>query len=153
MIKIFNKLFCIIKIIMLCLCFMITLYVLFYMYHNLGKNPFGNSFFEFFGTLFPFVLLLILFTINFSLKQKYITNNIFYNCSCVIALISIFYIGFRTLYDQNMIFWAKDSFNINFNYFSDQITQVKVLVYLMSVTNIWLMIQNRLFHKKEIDVM
>lgn len=153
MIKIFNNIFNVLKLILLTLCIAFILYILLIMYKSLGKNIFGDSFLEFFGTIFPFLILLILFTVNFSLKQQYINNNILYNCSCIIAFLSIIIIGYRTLYDSNMIYWAKDGYNINFNYFNDQISQIKLLTYLMCFTNILFIIRNKLFRKKEIKVL
>lgn len=152
MVKVFNKLFNVLKVFLLLLDLIIILYITLFMYYRLGKNVFDNSFFEFCGIMLPFVVLLTLFAINFSLKQKDIINDTFYNCSCVIAFLTILFINYRTLGDQNMIFRTTEGFNINFTYFSDQITQVKTLVYLMSLTNILLIIKNKLFHKKEINV-
>lgn len=150
MIKMFNKIFNILKILMVLLGLALTLYILIFMYQRLEKNPFGESFFEFFGVLLPFILTLIMFTVNIALKQKNVTGNTFYNASCVIALIAIIYFGYRALMDHNMVFLSKDGYGINFNYFADQITQIKVLLYIMVVANIFLIIEGKLNKKKEL---
>ena len=152
MIKIFNKIFNISKLILLTLSLAFTLYIMLFMYEKLDKSYFGHNFLDFFGTIFPLIVLLILFTINYALHQEYINNNILYNSCCMVSLISIIMIGYRTLYDTNMIYWAKDGFNINFSYFNDQISQIKLLAVLLCFTNILIIIKNVLFDKnKEIN--
>ena len=150
MIKIFNKLFNFLKILMALVSLGLTLYILIFMYQRLEKNPFGESFFEFFGVLLPFILLIISFVLNIVLRHKNVTGNAFYNAGCVTALASILYICYRTLVDQNMVFFGKDGYGINFNYFADQISQIKVMLYIMFVVNIFLMIEGKLNKKKEL---
>lgn len=135
---------------MLFIAFGITLYILIFMYQRLDKDPFGESFGEFFGVLLPFVLLLITFTINLAGRQKSVNEHLFFNASCVISLTAILFFGYRALTDQNMVLWGKDGYGINFNYFADQITHIKVMVYVMLVIDILLIIQGRLNKKKEL---
>ena len=123
-----------------------------FMNYKLEESITIDTFFDFFITLMPFILLLLLFTFNSSLKQKFVTENIFYNCSCIMAFLTILFIEYRALYDKNMIFWTTEGFNINFTYFSDQLAQIKVLVYLMCITNLLLFAKNKLF-KKKIELM
>jgi len=153
MIKMFNHIFSVLKIVLVLVSFIMILYIMLYTFHYSGKNAFGNEFFEFFGTLLPFILVLMVFVLNYSLNISSINSNILFNVACNVALLSIVFIGARTVFDQNMIFWAKDGYNINFHYFSNQIVHVKLLVYFIFVTNILLIIENKLNLKKEINIL
>ena len=124
-----------------------------YTFHYSKKNAFGNEFFEFFGTLLPFILVLMTFVLNYTLNISKVNSNVLFNVACTIALFSVVFIGARTLFDQIMIFWAKDGYNINFNYFANQVVHIKSLVYFIFVTNILLIIENKLNLKKEINIL
>ena len=148
MIKVFNNIFNIMKVVLLLVSFIMILYIMMYTFHYTGKNAFGREFFEFFGILLPFILVLMLFIINYILK----IDNIFFNTASIIALLSIVFIGARTLFDQNMIFWAKDGYNINFHYFANQVVQIKSIVYFIFITNVLLIIEKNFNLKKEINI-
>lgn len=149
MIKVFNNIFNTMKIVLLLVSFIMILYIMLYTFHYTGKNAFGREFFEFFGTLLPFILVLMVFIVNYILK----IDNVFFNTASIIALLSIVIIEARTLFDQNMIFWAKDGYNINFHYFANQVVQIKSLVYFIFITNILLIIEKKFKLKKEIKVL
>ena len=153
MIKIFNNIFNILKIVLVLVSFIMILYIMLYMFHYSSKNAFGNDFFEFFGTLLPFVLVLMTFVLNYTLNISKVSNNVLFNVACTISLLSIVLIGARTLFDQNMIFWAKEGYNINLHYFANQIVHIKSLVYFIFVTNVLLIIENKFNLKKEINTL
>jgi len=150
MIKIFNNIFNVLKLVMVLVSFIMILYIMLYTFHYLGKNAFGNEFVEFFGTLLPFVLVLMTFVLNYTLDLSSVNNNVLFNVGCTISLLSIVLIGARTLFDQNMIFWAKDGYSLNFHYFANQIMQIKSIVYFIFVTNVLLIIENKLNLKKNL---
>lgn len=152
MINIFNKIFNFLKILLLFVTFAFTTYILIFMYERLEKNVFGEYFFEFFWVLLPFIILMFLFTINLSARQKSVNSNIFFNVSCTVALLAILFFGYRTLFDQNMVYWGKDGYGINFSYFADQITQIKTMLYVITIADIFLIIFGKLDKKKELTI-
>lgn len=135
MIKIFNWILNVLKVIMLLVCFVLTFYIIIKMYQRLDKD-YAKSIFNF----IPFILLFILFCINFILRQKQVNQNLFYNITCVLVFSMLGFCIYRTFYDKNMIVLTRLGYDINFNYFADVIAPMKVLLYGLSVSNILLMI-------------
>ena len=151
MVKIFNKIFSILKLLLLVASFVLSLYIMLNMYESLEKDPFGKDFMEFIGVLIPFFCLLIVYVINITFKQKSINDNIFYNITCFIILLTILYMGIRSLMDSNLVLWHKTAYHINFDYFADQIFQIKAMLFGLFVTDILLIIEGKLSKKKELE--
>ena len=152
MTNIINKMLMALKILALLASFALCLYILLYMYYSLNKEPWGKDFFEFISVLIPFALLLIFFVINVVAKQKLVNNNIFYNVTCVVVLLAILYMEYRALTDQNMILWHKTEFKVNFDYFADQIFQIKAMLYGLSAANVFMLIESSLAPKKTLEI-
>ena len=140
MTKILNKLFRILHIIMLPILLVATIYIVMFMFQRLEKEIFGANFLEFLGVIFPYLLLIILNIINMFLKQNNVKDNLFYNTTAFLVMIVITVFCLRALFDQNMFLWHKYGYNMNFNYFSDQIAPMKVMLYGLSIANVVLMI-------------
>ena len=140
MTKILNKLFRILHIIMLPILLVATIYIVMFMFQRLEKEIFGANFTEFLGVIFPYLLLIILNIINMFLKQNNVKHNLFYNTTAFLVMIVITVFCLRALFDQNMFLWHKYGYNMNFNYFSDQIAPMKVMLYGLSIANVVLMI-------------
>lgn len=140
MTKILNKLFRILHIIMLPILLIATIYIVMFMFQRLEKEIFGANFLEFLGVIFPYLLLIILNIINMFLKQNNVKDNLFYNTTAFLVMIVITVFCLRALFDQNMFLWHKYGYNMNFNYFSDQIAPMKVMLYGLSIANVVLMI-------------
>ena len=51
--------------------------------------------------------------------------------------------------DKNMFLWYKYGYNINFNYFADQVAPIKVMLYGLSLSSILLMIKGKLEESKQ----
>ena len=114
MTKILNKLIYILKNILLPLTFMATIYITVFMFKRLEKDIFGANLFEFLKVVIPFIILLILILVNSFLNIKTVKDNIFYNLTSFIVLITISIFCYRALLDQNMFLWHKYGYNINF---------------------------------------
>ena len=140
MTKILNKLFRILHIIMLQILLVANIYIVMFMFQRLEKEIFGANFLEFLGVIFPYLLLIILNIINMFLKQNNVKDNLFYNTTAFLVMIVITVFCLRALFDQNMFLWHKYGYNMNFNYFSDQIAPMKVMLYGLSIANVVLMI-------------
>ena len=48
-----------------------------------------------------------------------------------------------------MFLWHKYGYNINFNYFSDQMASIKVMLYGLSLANILLIVKDKLTDEKK----
>ena len=142
LVRVLNKFIFYLKNIFLPIAFVVTLYIVMFMFKRLGKEMLGADLIEFLEVIAPFVLLFILNILNIFLHQDEVKNNLFYNVTSIIVIITIFYFCFRSLFDQNMFLWHEYSYNINFNYFADQLAAVKIMLYGLSVGNILLMLAN-----------
>ena len=151
MTKILNKLIYILKNILLPLTFIATIYITVFMFNRLEKDIFGANLFEFLKVVIPFIILLILILVNSFLNIKAVKDNIFYNITSFIVLITISIFCYRALLDQNMFLWHKYGYNINFNYFSDQIASIQVMLYGLSLANILLIIKDKLSVDKKVN--
>ena len=121
------------------------------MFKRLEKDIFGANLFEFLKVVIPFIILLILILVNSFLNIKTVKDNIFYNLTSFIVLITISIFCYRALLDQNMFLWHKYGYNINFNYFSDQIASIQVMLYGLSLANILLIIKDKLSVDKKVN--
>ena len=130
---------------------MATIYITVFMFKRLEKDIFGANLFEFLKVVIPFIILLILILVNSFLNIKTVKDNIFYNLTSFIVLITISIFCYRALLDQNMFLWHKYGYNINFNYFSDQIASIQVMLYGLSLANILLIIKDKLSVDKKVN--
>ncbi len=144
MIKIFNGLLNVLKMLMLLVCFVLTFYIIVRMYQRLEKDLIKSIF-----NFIPFFLLFILFCVNFIFRQKQVTQNTFYNVTCVMVFAMLGFAIYRTFYDKNMLVLTRLGYDINFNYFADIIAPMKVLLYGLSVSNILLIVSGIDFNKKK----
>ena len=144
MTKIINKLLYILKNILFPIVFIATIYIVVFMFKRLEKDIFGASLMEFIQIVLPFILLLILNLITIFLNTKEVKNNIFYNITSFLVMLVISVFCYRALMDKNMFLWYKYGYNINFNYFADQVAPIKVMLYGLSLSSILLMIKGKL---------
>ena len=144
LVRVLNKLLFCLKNILLPILFIATIYIVMFMFKRLGKEVFGSNFVEFLEVIIPFILLMILFILNIFMDHKLVKNNLFYNITSFAVMITIFIFCYRALFDKNMYLWHKYGYNINFNYFSDQLAAAKIMLYGLSISNILLIIANYL---------
>lgn len=125
------------KYLLLIISFALGSYIVLYMYQRLDK-PLLDSIF----IALPFLILFLLFAINMLCNQKRVTSNLFYNLTCCLVFAVILFIEYRTLFDTNMIANSKLGYNINFNYFADNINAIKVMIIGLIVGNVLFMLPN-----------
>ncbi|MGN0973354.1 MAG: hypothetical protein ACI4OT_01280 [Bacilli bacterium] len=135
MTSIVNKIFSILKYILLIISFVLTLYIVIYMYHRLNK-----SLIQSYKIFIPFIIIFVLFCINFLFNKKKVQKNLFYNITCCLVFCLIIFVDYRTIFDTYMLANSKLGYNINFNYFNDFLIPLKIMLYGLSITNILLMI-------------
>lgn len=143
--KILNTFFYIMKHLLLIIAFVSTLYIIVYMYQRLNKSLTDSV-----RVFVPYAVLFILFCVNLIARQKEVTKNIFYNICCCLVLATICYCGYRAIFDQNMLMNDKMGYGINFNYYSDFISPLKIMLYGLSIANVFLMVDR--FKSKPVPV-
>lgn len=142
MIKIINTFLSFLKMILLLACFVFSFFIIVNMYQRLEKNIIGSIY-----NFIPFVLLFLLFSINFVLKQKSVNQCLFYNITCCLVFVFILFAVYRTFIDQNMIAFIRLGYRINFNYFADIIAPMRAMLYILCLCNLLLMFDGIHFQK------
>ena len=137
--KILNILLYILKFILLLVAFGITLFVILKMNQRLNKDIMSSL-----SVFLPFLLLLVFFVLNILLNQKHVTGNLFYNITCNLVFLVIIVVGLRALFDTNMVLGERYGYGIDFNYFDNFISYLKLMLYGLCIANFLFM-----FHIKE----
>ena len=78
----------------------------------------------------------------------------FYNITCCLVFGMLLFSVYRTFFDRNMVAFIRLGYNINFNYFADMIAPMRAMLYMLSVSNVLLILDgmNLKFQKKEVPV-
>lgn len=140
--KILNNIFLVLKFPLLVFSFSLSLFITFSMYHRVDKDII-----EAIPIFLPYIIILLLFFVNISMHQKNVNNNIFYNLTCCLVFICICFIDLRAIYDKNMLLNQIMGYNINFSYFSDFLSFMKIMLYGLIVSNFCFMI-----HEKDSEI-
>lgn len=149
MIKIVNKILSLLKIVLLLISFILTFFIVMKMYERLEKNYVGTI-----SVFLPYLTLFIAFAINLILRQKQVNDNMFYNVTCCLVFIVLIFCGYRALTDDFMIFYIRLGYQINFNFYSDMIAPMRVMLYLLTISNVLLMLDRpwKRFEKEIVSV-
>ena len=142
--KVFNGLFYFLKFLSFLAAFSLSLLIIVQMYKRLGKNIVDS-----FNVFLPFLLILIFFVVNMVARQKSVTQNIFYNITCNLVFITIIVVGLRAMFDPNMVLREQLGRNINFNFFDYFIPFMKIMLYGLSISNVFLMFNGKSRGKKK----
>lgn len=133
--KIINIFLIFIKFLFLLISFVLTFNIVLRMYERLGKN-----YIESIPVFIPYIVLFLLFSINFIFRQKRVNNCIFYNITCCLVFAMLIFCGYRAMNDEYMLLYIRlGDYHINFNYYADIIAPMKVMLYLLSISNVILM--------------
>lgn len=130
--KVINKILFYTKIILLLVAFIITLYILL-----IKVDTYKESALSIISLFIPMLLLSIVFV--FSLFLNVGKNNLFFNIACVLVLLSIIVIDYRTIFDGNII--SKTKFNMY--YFDLFVNKIKIMLYLTFISNVLLIIYEK----------
>lgn len=136
--KMLNGIFMFLKFILLILGFGLSFFIILSMYKRIDKNIIESI-----PIFIPFILILFLFFINIIMNQKSVNSNIFYNLTCCLVFSCIVVAGLRSILDKNMLLNSIMGYNINFSYFSDFIAFMKIMLYGLSLANIFFMIHEK----------
>ena len=130
--KLINKILFYTKIVFLLITVVVTLYIL------LMRIDINNmDAWSIFPLFIPLLLVLIVFIFSFILNVG--NENLLFNLVCVLVLLAIIFIDYRTIFDNNII----SSTKINLNFFDLQTNRIKVMLYLMFISNILLIIYEK----------
>ena len=143
--KILNSIFLVLKFILLILSFGLTLYIVLSMYKRIEKNIIESL-----PIFIPYIILLLLFFINITMNQKSVNKNLFYNLTCCLVFGCICLVGVRAILDKNMLLNEIMGYDINFSYFSDFISFMKIMIYGLIIGNVCFMVHERESEELEI---
>ena len=143
--RILNGIFHIFKFILLVAAFTITLMIIIQMNNRLNKG-FNTTI----SVFIPYIVLFILFCINLIFQRKGVNKNIFYNITCCLVFATILVAGYRAYMDKNMILNQKYGYGIDFNYFNNFVSYMKIMLYGLSLANVFLMFQSNK-EKEEVE--
>ncbi len=146
MTRILNGLFYFLKFILFVAAFGASLYVMVKMYQRLDKDML-----QMIKVFIPHMIILLLFIINMFARQKVVTTNVFFNLTCCLVFFTITLLAVRAIADPYMIYSMKNEARIDFNYFSDSITFINVLIYGLCLGDVFLMFSGG-FRKKKKEV-
>ena len=139
MIQLINKILFYTKVIFLLVTFTVTLYILL-----MRMDVDNTNILSVIPLFIPLFGALTVFVFSFFLNKG--NNNLIYNISCVLVLLSIMIVDYRTVFDNNIISVTK----LNLNYFDGQTMRIKLILYLTIIGNIMLIIkeikENRKIH-------
>ena len=132
--KIINSLLFYSKIIFVLIAFTLMLYIVFSI-NDYYKRTVVNIVF----LCIPMFLVLLMFIL--SIFYDKVKDNILFNAVSTLAYLAIIIIGYRTIFDQNMVLWIDGK--MNFYYFENSLNNIIILNYLILAGNILLFVYSR----------
>ncbi len=143
MTKVLNTFFSILKYLLFIAAFGSCLYIMLNMNQRLSKSMLDSI-----SVFVPYLLLLIMFVVNLVGNQDAVNKNLFFNLTCCLVLSLIVFVGYRAIADDYMLARALFSQHINFNYYADMISPLKVMLYGLTLADVFLLLS----HEKPIAV-
>lgn len=137
--KSINLLLNVYKFLLLFISFGLSIYIFMGMSFRLGNDLFSSILY-----LVPFVILLVIYILNFVFKQDRINNNLFYNLTSLLVFAVIIFVCIRAIFDKGMILNKVMGYGINFNYFSDFIVFMEIMLYGLIVSNLLFMLNKKM---------
>ena len=144
MTKILNGMFYLLKFLLIVLAFGSSLYVLVAMYKRLDKNMI-----DLLRVFIPYMVLIVLWILNIFFRQQSVTKNVFYNLTCCLVFATIILLACRALFDESMILILKTKYHTNFDFFSDMLTFVNVMIYGLCISDVFLALSDLKFNTKK----
>lgn len=136
--KIINMLFYLLKYILLLGSFGLTLLIIVQMNQRLGK-----SFTLTLHIFIPYIILFILSILNVILHQDRVNKNIFYNITSCLVFATAIWVGYRAMFDKNMVLNEKYGYGIDFNYYNNFIAYLKIMITGLCIGNIFFMFKEK----------
>lgn len=139
------RLFGFFKFILLVIAFGLVLFGIMTTYSRLDK-PLTEAI----GVFLPFVLVLLSFLVTLIMGSKLANSKLLFNfVSCLVLIVTII-IGLRSMFDKSMLLFYKFQINYNPTFFSDNLSAIEVMLYMLFASNVLLIICDLLTKKKKI---
>lgn len=126
------------KFLFLFISFGLSIYIVMGMSFRLGNDLFSSILY-----LVPFVILLVIYVLNFVFKQDRINGNLFYSLTSLLVYTVIIIVCIRAIFDKGMILNKVMGYGINFNYFSDFIVFMEIMLYGLIISNLLFMLNKK----------
>lgn len=138
------KCFSFFKYILLVVSFGLVFYGIIVTYGRLEK-----SLVDAINIFIPFAVVFILYIIDLIFKPKYVSKSLLFNFVSVMVFVVIIIVCLRAMFDTNMILFQKYKINYNPAFFADNLAAVQAMLYMISGSNIILLICSLLDKKKK----
>ncbi len=145
--KILSKTFYIFKYLLFIVAFALVLFGIIKTYQRLDK-----SLAEAIPIFAPFALLFIVYIVNLFMKKDTISNNLFYNFVSFMVFVAIITIGYRAMFDTNMLLYEKYGVSYNTLFLADNLSFIKIMLYLLAFSNLLLIIASFLGKDKKTNL-
>lgn len=132
--EILCKFFSFAKYILLIIAFGLVFYGVMVTHSRLGK-PLSDSM----DIFFPFLFVFVIFLANLFIRNKSISENLFFNFVSVLVFSLIILICYRSMFDTNMLLYHKYDIKYNPSFFSDNLSAIKVMLYMLGASDIILL--------------
>ena len=152
MIKIFNYLLNFIKVVLILVSFTLVSYISLFMYKDLNKDILHNYLLEFSLILLPFIILIFIYIYTLISKNKTVNENMYFSLVNFICLSAILVICLRTIFDKNIVEHYLHDVSISYNYFTDYLSFIKVMIYSLIISHLLLIIKSKSIKKKELMI-
>ncbi len=139
------KLFGFFKYILLIVSFGLVFFGIMTTYSRLEK-PLTDAF----SVFLPFGLVLLSFLVTLIMSSKLSSSKLLFNFVCCLVFIVTIIIGLRSIFDKNMLLFHKYQINYNPTFFSDNLSAIEFMLYMIFVSNVLLIISDLLTRKKKI---
>lgn len=97
----------------------------------------------------PFGIVLVLFIITLIVKSKYVGSSLLFNFVAVLVFILTIVVCLRSMYDTNMILYHRYGIKFNPAYFSDNLSAIQSMLYMLAGANALLLVCDFINKKKK----
>lgn len=140
--EVLNKMFSLLKYLLLITTFGLVFFCLMSTYSRLGK-----SMFEAVDVFIPFVFVLVMYIINIIIADNSASKSLLFNfVSCLVFVVAII-VCLRSILDKNMLLYYKYQINFNPAFFADNLSAIEFMFYVIGGSNVLLLVKD-LINKK-----
>ncbi|MGM9879127.1 MAG: hypothetical protein ACI31R_03800 [Bacilli bacterium] len=133
--EILCKFFGFFKYILLIISFGLVFYGIIVTYGRLEK-PLTDAIFVF----LPFAFVLLTFIITLIVKSKSVGENLLFNFVAVFVFLVVIIICLRAMFDTNMILFYRYGIDYNPAFFSDNLSAIEAMLYMIGGSNVVLLL-------------
>lgn len=145
--EILAKLFGFLKYILLVISFGLVLFGIMTTYSRLEK-PLTDAI----GVFLPFLLVLLSFLVTLIMGSKLSNSNLLFNFVSCFVFVDTIIIGLRSMFDKSMLLYYKYQINYNPSFFSDNLSAIEVMLYMVFAANVILIICDLLTKDKKVKM-